>query len=106
MLSFISHIDIPKVTAQILNFQTAQLGSALILSCNFDGVPIPTIQWLHNGTVLTNMEDTVTITGDSNSTLQLSNLNRNGGGVYSCEAENDLGKSTLEFQIEIQSESV
>ena len=85
------------------SFQDAQLGSDLVLLCNFNGVPTPTVQWLHNGTTLSNGDDGVNITSGNISILQVRNLKRSSGGVYSCKGSNIIGFNTLEFRINLQS---
>ena len=95
--------DIPEVSSSSLAFQDARLGSDLVLSCSFDGLPTPTVQWLHNGTTLSNGDDGVNITSGNISILQVSDLKRSSGGVYSCKGSNIIGFNRLEFRIDIQS---
>ena len=75
----------------------APLGGGLILSCDFDGVPIPTVEWLRNANLLLSSDSDphISITTDSDSSLlELTNLQRDSGGQYFCRATNVVGVSS------------
>ena len=48
----------------------------------------------------------VNIIHGTTSTLQLTNLQRDSGGVYTCKVSNALGFSRLEFHVNIQSKCI
>ena len=60
-------------------------GSNVLLSLSVTGTPAPSFQWLKNGQA---------ITGATNSTLNLTNLVRTAGGVFSVFVTNQLGTAT------------
>ena len=80
------------------------LGGGLILSCDFDGVPIPTVEWLRNGNLLLSSDSDphISITTDSDSSLlELTNLQRDSGGQYICRATNVVGDGSTMVMITI-----
>ena len=57
----------------------------MTLRCDFDGVPTPSVVWLHNGTIDLEADPRVTInTNNMATTMSIANLGRDGGGDYSC----------------------
>ena len=74
--------------------QEVQLDGTLSLTCSFDGIPTPSVVWLHNGTIeLTDSDSRVSISnapeGGSNpaarrTVLTVSDIRRDDGGVYTC----------------------
>ena len=82
----------------------APLGGGLILSCDFDGVPMPTVEWLRNGNLLlsSDSDPNISITTDSDSSLlELTNLQRDSGGQYVCRATNVVGDGSTMVMITI-----
>ena len=71
-----------------------QLDGTLSLTCSFDGIPTPSVVWLHNDTIeLTDSGSRVSISdtpeGGSNpaarrTVLTVSDIGRDDGGVYTC----------------------
>ena len=66
-------------------------------SCSFVGVPAPNVTWTQNSTAELNESDpSVSITtGNNQSTLMISDLGRDSGGIYGCDVENFLGSSVI-----------
>jgi hypothetical protein len=73
--------------------QQLHLGGDLGLSCFFEGVPTPTVTWVQNGTIQVNESDSrisvASVSGSS--TLQITELGRDDGGLYTCSFSNVLG---------------
>ena len=65
--------------------------SKLIVNCTVNGSPIDSIHWLHNGLLLSGLDEKVRIMllGDQ-SVLMLDELNENSIGLYQCVAENEF----------------
>ncbi len=66
----------------------------MMLRCDFDGVPTPSVVWLQNGTEELNstLDSRVSIvTRDGVSTLNIVNLDRFGGGQYTCSFSSSVG---------------
>ena len=80
----------------------APLRGVLTLSCDFDGVPTPTVEWLHNGILLSDSDPNVTITTDADSSLlELTNLQRDSDGQYVCRGTNVVGDDSIMVEITI-----
>ena len=74
------------------------------MSCDYVGIPAPSITWTYNNTMeLDNSDSRVTITTtDTTSTLTRTNLMRDGGGYYNCIFSNSQGTfnvSVIEVRI-------
>ena len=57
------------------------------LSCSADGFPVPDITWLFQGMNFTNETVNITNSTYSESTIVITDLMLNHGGVYSCEID-------------------
>ena len=82
------HIDPPEV--KITNHQLKNL----TLVCNSDGIPIPLLEWMHNGLPLSNNMDSFTITymyGRSSNSSVLQWVNALTKEMFTCVATNNLG---------------
>ena len=60
------------------------IGSAVNLSCSADGFPVPDITWLFQGMNFTNETVNITNSTYTESTIVITDLMLNHGGVYSC----------------------
>ena len=85
----------PEITTTITS-ERIHVNGRLTVSCDFVGVPAPNITWTHNSTMDLNESDSSVsiITESDRSVLRVSNLSRDGGGLYSCTASNFLGSQT------------
>ncbi len=88
--------------------QDINLGGSLGVSCDYMGVPTPSIVWTHNNTELnddSNADITIS-TSDTNSILRRENLDRNAGGDYNCIFTNSLGADNVSvIEVRILSKS-
>ena len=76
-----------------------------MIQCGFEGVPTPTVVWLHNGSMLTNGSGDITIaTSDSSSTLTITTLAADDAGSYTCMVSNLLGTATASSALTVQCE--
>ena len=81
----------------------ASEGTHHIIQCTFDGLPTPTVTWSHDGNMLTDGSDDITIvTDDSSSTLTIITLTADNSGVYACMASNLLGSATSTSVLQVQ----
>ena len=76
-----------------------------IIRCVFEGLPTPTVVWSHDGNVLTDGSNDITIaTIDTLSTLNVTMVTADDSGSYTCMVSNLLGSdmesSTLLVQCE------
>ena len=94
--------DAPEVT-MAEGVRLAPLGGELALSCDFDGVPTPSVEWLHNGNLLSDSNPDVTIITDADSSLlELTNLQRDSNGQYVCRGTNVVGDNSTMVEITIK----
>ena len=80
------------------------LGSELIFTCGFVGVPKPFLQWIQNGSiVLTNSSAGVTLLGgaqgDTSFSIAISSVGRDSGGTYTCMANNTLSADSAQYSV-------
>ena len=64
------------------------IGSTLNLSCSANGFPVPDITWSFQGMNFTNETVNITNSTYTESTIVITDLMLNHGGVYSCEIDN------------------
>ena len=119
--SFLSCFSLPSIVGpKILKGPQAQnvtaIESVIMLSCNVSGFPIPSVTWLHNGTVVAGEIPRVNIImvdydessadhiqfGRAFSTLTISSPNVNDSGDYACQAS----ISTIDIYTPVTSNSV
>ena len=75
------------------------------------GLPTPSLEWMHNGQLLSNSDDLITISitqglSSNTSTLQWMNVPYDADGMHSCVARNNLGSDMLSFRVIILSKFV
>ena len=76
-----------------------------MIQCVFEGLPIPTVVWSHDGNVLTNGSNDITIaTRNSSSTLTITTVTSNDSGSYTCMISNLLGSDMRSSMLQVQSE--
>ena len=75
------------------------------LQCQTTGVPSPVIKWIKNEQLLIQNDATIiyNATSDSttNSTLTVVNVTIEDAGQYICEASNEVGSSTIRFDVDV-----
>ena len=66
----------------------------MVLSCDADGNPVPTISWTRNGSPVNSSDSsTISISPDKKQ-LTITNVNRTDSGEYQCVASNIHGNAT------------
>lgn len=90
------HADGPEAITRENAMRSINLRGALTLRCDFDGVPIPSVVWVHNSTI--ELDETansrITISTDVDggfSVLSINDVGRDGGGLYTCRFNNSVG---------------
>ena len=74
-----------------------------MIQCTFEGLPIPTVVWSHDGTVLTDGSNGTTIaTGDTASSLTITTVTADDSGSYTCMVSNLLGSDTETSMLQVQ----
>ena len=82
-------------------------GDNVTLSCNASGIPVPTITWTRNGSVLNSSVPRISL-GTESRELTITNISRTDSGEYRCVANNSegnvtFGAATLDVQCEYTS---
>ena len=76
-----------------------------MIRCVFEGLPIPTVVWSHDGNVLTDRSNDIIIaTRNSSSTLTITTVISNDSGSYTCMISNLLGSDMRSSMLQVQSE--
>ena len=91
-----------------LNDQSASTGSTVTMSPTISGVPTPALQWQRGGT---NLIDGPTgngssISGSTNSTLNITNAQNADSGTYYLIATNTAGKVTNSMTLAVSSSAI
>ena len=88
----------PDATTRVGPDTEIILERTLTLTCDFDGVPIPDVTWTQNNTIeLSDSDPRITTTTTANAgesrvaTLEITGIDRDGGGLYTCRFNNSLG---------------
>lgn len=107
---YLSVSDAPVITPVNSSINYVLAGQELHLQCGYVGVPAPIIQWFQNKSLLTNGSGGVSITGgaaagDSYSSMVIARVDRMSGGTYTCQANNTLGSSEVNYTVHILSKS-
>jgi len=72
----------------------------ITLSCNYSGIPLPNIQWKKDNIILNDTLNDFNINITNATTTLVVNSNRGvNGGLYTCEALNVVGMSSLNYTV-------
>ena len=90
----------PSVDSESLIVMKLFPDSNIYLSCNFDGIPEPDVQWLRND-VNVNVLDLRSSVLTVNRSSSLTYFDQRGvsGGHYVCEVSNIAGLATFNFTV-------
>jgi len=87
-------------------------GTTTVLTCVGYGVPVPSINWSRNGTILSNssqilIHTKLSVEDDSgvtyvHSVLTLCNTKLSAAGSYSCISDNGLGNDSFIFELHVE----
>ncbi|GFS46965.1 hemicentin-1 [Trichonephila inaurata madagascariensis] len=89
----------PTINSDPVTQMTIPENSSLILDCNSDGNPKPSIIWLKDGTELESNDDFIFSPG--NIQLEISNIEEQHSGTYVCIATNVAGSVEKEFNVDV-----
>ena len=100
--------------------EIAEFSTNAIFTCTASGLPLPQIEWLHDGAVLSDDNQTISInhyvvfsSGDMDtltvSTLKISSVQLSDGGTYTCRAVSGNvspvpGQSAVTFELVVVGE--
>ena len=101
-------LDPPEVTTTLGPIETFNVNSTLTLQCGFMGIPYPSLEWNHNGLLLSDSIDSITITNTSNmssytSVLEWMYVPIDAAGIFICVATNNLGSANTSITVQIRS---
>ncbi|KAM6930619.1 hemicentin-1 [Xenentodon cancila] len=75
------------------------LGHPVTLSCESNAIPPPQLSWFKDGRKLTSADGVVLLPGGQ--ALQISRVQQEDGGRYTCQAVNEAGEDHMHFELEI-----
>ncbi|XP_076306911.1 cell adhesion molecule Dscam1-like isoform X2 [Tachypleus tridentatus] len=83
-----------------------QPGSTISMKCSASGIPLPQITWTRDGVMvpevyLTRIGDYVSNRNTVNSYVNISSVSSSDGGIYSCTAENIVGRVTYSARLDV-----
>ena len=85
---------------------TVTITDTVLFLCSASGIPVPTIAWYRNGSLLNSSSASVTYNGtEVTSVLDLGMLQVADAGVYTCNASSSTGSTTRDFTLTLQSET-
>ncbi|ESP01992.1 hypothetical protein LOTGIDRAFT_230536 [Lottia gigantea] len=87
--------ELPKITVSS-NHIEGELGSSLRIICNVQGRPKPTVQWYHNGKLLT---DSYTKILHGDTAKLITKLEESDVGIYQCMASNEAGVASASIYL-------
>ena len=122
-IKFLIYIDVPRIIIPVENFiHTVNETEQAVMKCSASGIPAPTISWF--GTLLSasymlvsstqylltmcQVEEDYTLPGGRGtaflvtSTLTIPVTQDEDSGQYACQAVNDFGNETREFELIVQ----
>ncbi|XP_072244443.1 hemicentin-1 [Leuresthes tenuis] len=75
------------------------LGHSISLSCESNAIPPPKLSWYKDGRKLTSADGVVLLPGGQ--VLQISRVQEDDAGKYTCQAVNEAGEDHMHFALEI-----
>ncbi|KAG7241454.1 hypothetical protein INR49_025655 [Caranx melampygus] len=75
------------------------LGHPISLSCESNAIPPPKLSWHKDGRKLTSADGVVLLPGGQ--VLQISRVQKEDAGRYTCQAVNEAGEDHMHFELEI-----
>uniref|UniRef100_A0A915JT26 Uncharacterized protein n=1 Tax=Romanomermis culicivorax TaxID=13658 RepID=A0A915JT26_ROMCU len=91
----------PRVLKQLKDI-VANLGDLLtILECEIEGAPTPSVQWVKDGSPISDADKFDVQYTDNTACLSIYYLETSDAGLYTCIAENNLGKTETHALLEI-----
>lgn len=91
------------------NRMLAALNGNITIPCQPEAAPAVTIQWLHNGQAMALTAGTVSTQGPQlliNGDLQITKVTVNDAGIYTCQADNNLGSAQTTTELKTSAEIV
>ena len=86
---------LPNITSGLNENSTATVGDSHTFTCQANGVPIPNIIWLRDGSVVNDTNLSVSYSNPSSSqitsTLEIHEVSIRYQGTYTCLATNNAG---------------
>uniref|UniRef100_A0A3B5AUN6 Cell adhesion molecule-related/down-regulated by oncogenes n=1 Tax=Stegastes partitus TaxID=144197 RepID=A0A3B5AUN6_9TELE len=74
------------------------LGHPISLSCESNAIPPPKLSWYKDGRKLTSADGVLLLPGQM---LQISRVQKEDAGKYTCQAVNEAGEDRMHFELEI-----
>ncbi|XP_059193550.1 hemicentin-1 [Centropristis striata] len=75
------------------------LGHPVTLTCESNAIPPPKLSWYKDGRKLTSADGVVLLPGGQ--VLQISRVQKEDAGKYTCQAVNEAGEDRMHFELEV-----
>ena len=83
-----------------------KIGNTVAISCAFNGQPAPSIIWRKDGEVVTSDKRQKVTSCATSSVLEISSLEHEDKGVYSCYVTNQLGSDSASMTLSLHGMSI
>ena len=94
--------DSPILLSSPPTNSTVSVDTDHMIQCIFEGLPTPIVVWSHDGSMLTDGSNDITIaTSNTSSTLTVATIMANETGNYTCMVSNLLGSVTASSLLQI-----
>lgn len=100
-VSFGNKEKLPEFTAGLPGQIKVLVGTDFVLECTTDGHPVPKIRWFKNQIPVTESSRLHIKSSSSTCRLELSNIDFNDTGKYTCEAANAVGRASTFARLQV-----
>ena len=81
--------------------QTVLASRTLTIACPVSGTPTPYVNWYHDGVIIHVNNDVRLRTTEQGTRLELTDVDEADSGRYTCEAENEAGHVTRDYDVDV-----
>eukprot|EP00118_Oscarella_pearsei_P005037 m.22499 g.22499 ORF g.22499 m.22499 type:complete len:1519 (+) comp28345_c0_seq2:433-4989(+) len=92
----------PRIVTPLMDV-TARYGEAAVLTCAATGYPVPTITWTSPTNRTFELKSNFSLSGLATSSISVFTKGPNGGGTFTCTANNGKGIDTAQAEASVKS---
>ena len=102
-VSFLSTTEVPTIIASTDDVTVNEAATSFSLSCNYTGVPSPTVTWYKDSVQLSNSNpDKINIQTNQVTVYSVTETDE---GVYQCRVVNEAGSNDANISVDVIRES-